>query len=419
MCVGFSSGHPVAMHHGFKFSTSMPVNKEGRWVLEYADYYYQERGIRLFDTWNRVVMAQVELLKVVAEYKRLSSSGCDCSDAVAEFRQQWNEIVRLRAQIAPFVSREGVLFTLSNAYDNLDMLGFDYILKNQRQLPLLIFMTEIMNLYYDKVEDCFYSLQESRHIYYNGIDTDRVASQAERTGFDLQEGQFESSVYDSDCDPSAPLELAFDWGSAISLMVVMQPRQWDFSQGKPSDVVCQTQINEFFVKPDGQDNAMISELISRFCRYYQNHPCREVIYYKDKYGDHRNPNIINASTFNEMAIAELERQGWTVTPQEHRGMEPPQSDKYLLWGVILNESDPNMPRFRINGDRCKYTLISMNNARVKSVDGKMQKDKSSERPTSGVLPEEATHFSDAVDKLIWTKFGDHLRADGGDNFIRF
>jgi hypothetical protein len=47
------------------------------------------------------------------------------------------------------------------------------------------------------------------------------------------------------------------------------------------------------------------------------------------------------------------------------------------------------------------------------VDGKLQKDKSSERKSSGVLPEEATHFSDAADKIVWTKYGEKLKDKGG------
>jgi hypothetical protein len=49
----------------------------------------------------------------------------------------------------------------------------------------------------------------------------------------------------------------------------------------------------------------------------------------------------------------------------------------------------------------------MNNTRVIDKDGKFAKDKSSERSNS-ILPEEATHFGDAVDKRIWTKYGERL-----------
>lgn len=415
---GRKSNHPIAMHHGFKFSTSMPISKEGRWILDYGNYYYHERGIRLFDIWNRIVMQQVELLKVVQHYKVASATGkaAEAAELVPEFRRQWNEIARLKRQISPFVSKEGVLFTLSNAFDNLNMLGFDYLLKNQRLLPLLIFMVEIMNMYYDKVEDCFYSIQERKHVYYNGYDSDRVAEGASRANYDFEDGMFESSVYDRDCDTNSPLELSFDWGSSICLMTVQQPRYWDFVTNCASQTVCQTQINEFFVKPDGGDNMMIRDLIGKFCKYYENHLCREVIFYKDRYGDHRNPNVLNSLTYNEMAIAELQRYGWEVTIEEHPGMEPPQSDKHLLWNIILGEVDPLIPRFRINGDKCKYSLISMNNARVKNVDGQLKKDKKSERPDSGVLPEEATHFSDAVDKLIWTKYAYCLQGSDDDDF---
>ncbi|MBQ4433912.1 MAG: hypothetical protein II894_07145 [Bacteroidales bacterium] len=49
--------------------------------------------------------------------------------------------------------------------------------------------------------------------------------------------------------------------------------------------------------------------------------------------------------------------------------ERPQSDKYLLWGLILREERENLPLVRFNGDRCRFTLISMNNAMIKDVDG--------------------------------------------------
>lgn len=413
---GRKSSKPVNIHHGFKFSTSMPVNKEGRWVLEYADYYKQERGIRLWEIWNRIVAQQMDILSVVQEYKSAKAHDrtADASDLLHQFQRQMNEIQRLRRQITPFVSKEGVLFTVSNAFDNLEMLGFEYLIKNRRLLPSLVFSTEIMNMYYDKVEDCFYSLQESKHIYYNFYDNDRVVDEALRLSLDVKDDTFKSSVFDRDCDTNSPLELSFDWGSSICVMTVQQLRFWDFVHQSVSEQGLQTMINEFFAKPDGRENALITDLIGQFCRYYERHSCREVIFFKDKYGDHRNPNVTNSSTFNDMAIAELERHGWTVSEQEHPGMEPPQSDKYLLWGRILSEYEPNMPRFRINGDKCRYTLISMNNAKVKTVAGKTEKDKSSERQNSGVLPEEATHFSDAVDKLIWIKYGNFIRDDGED-----
>lgn len=118
-------------------------------------------------------------------------------------------------------------------------------------------------------------------------------------------------------------------------------------------------------------------------------------------------------SYNQLAITYFKQAGWEVIEHIHKGMEPPQSDKYLLWGLILREERDNLPLVRFNGDKCRYTLISMNNAMIKDVDGQLKKDKSSERKSSGVLPEEATHFSDAADKIVWTKFGGELKKKEG------
>lgn len=408
---GSKSKNPITQHHGFCYFTSMPTSKEGRWILRYADYYKQERGIRLFDVWNRIVAMQIDMLDVARAYKQAKDGGTEHqrSEARAEFRARWSEISRLREQIRPFVSRDNTLFTVSNAFDNLQMLGMSYILNAQDQMPNLIFLIEIMNMYIEKVTDCFYDIKENKQVYFNSTDSQRVLELAQRTGYSFDNSDLDDSTYDQDCDPSLPLELGFDWGSSICLMIVDQARHYDFVRRCNTDQVCQTQINEFFVKPDTAKSIMIKDLIGKFTHHYRNHSNKVCHFFKDKYGDHRNPTLLNSKTFNQMAIEELKNAGWVVIVKEHRGMEPTYSDRYNLWGVVLSETNKNMPLWRINGDKCRYTLISMNNAKVKTVDNKLSKDKASERPDSGVLPEEATHFSDARDKLLWTKYGESLR----------
>ena len=71
--------------------------------------------------------------------------------------------------------------------------------------------------------------------------------------------------------------------------------------------------------------------------------------------------------------------------------------------MFLKGNDPRYPKFIINGRNCKFTIISMNNTRVIEKEGKFAKDKTSERKDT-ILPEEATHFGDAVDKRFWTKY---------------
>lgn len=397
---GPRSENPVSFHHGFKYSTSMPPTKAGRWILEYAKYYEEEKGVKLFSVWNRIVKMQIELLKLTDP---------------RQFADAWNEIVRLKHKIEPFLSKEGLLFTCSNAFDNLENLGLSYIRREYQKQPYLTFLIEVMNFLFDKVEDCFYSINEEKQIYYASDQSQMIMAMAKETNFDYKpEDILGSSVYDRDCNPSLPLEIVPDWGSAICLFSVSQTRNYDFVSGKTTQQEVHNIINEFFVKPDGNSNVLIKELCANFSRHYSKHANRELHYYKDKYGDSRNPNIVKSKTYNQLAVEYLTAAGWTVIEHEHPSMEPPQSDKYVLINSILKEDNPELPLFRINGTRCRYTLISMNNAMVKEFDGQLKKDKSSERRGSGVLPEEATHFSDAVDKILWTKYGTIVKRDGGD-----
>ncbi len=155
------------------------------------------------------------------------------------------------------------------------------------------------------------------------------------------------------------------------------------------------------------NKVMITDLVDQFCAYYENHPTKRVLYYRDKYGDNRQPNVKNSFSCNNQAIEHFKTKGWKVETRSHKGMEPPQHDKYLLWMNILKANDPRFPKAIFNGKNCKYTLISMNNTNVIERNGKFDKDKNSER-NNKILPEEATHFSDAVDKRIWTEYGKTL-----------
>jgi hypothetical protein len=273
----------------------------------------------------------------------------------------------------------------------------------------LSFMIEILNYMVDRVEDCYYKLDE-RHIYYNATNDSYIRDFAENTDFDMHSLSEQNDCRcDLDCDPRSPLEIAVDWGSAASFMTVQQPRNFDFHTRESRLTPCQCIINEFYAKRSDEEDTLVNALADKFCRYYERHHCRTVILYRDRYGDVRHANA--KKSYNEIFTDRLRKAGWTVEQRTHGGIEPPQHDKFLLWMSVLAETDARYAPVRINGDRCKYTLISMNNTRViTGSDGRFKKDKRSERNTA-VSPLEATHFGDCVDKLIWTKFNHLLRGE--------
>ncbi len=390
---GKNSNEPVRLHHGFRYVSSMPYSPEQKWLLDYGKYYEQDAGILLFDSWNRIVKMQLQLI-----------SAANQSDNKL-FADIWNEIARLKKQITPFVSKNGVLFTLANAFDNLENLGFAYILREFEKQSLLTFMIEILNWIIDKVEDCYYQLDAQKHTYYDATNDDYIRGVAEDTNWDADSLDSPDCRFDLDCNPSKPLEISPDWGVKINLFSVGQEHFFNFVTKELKATDCF--INEFYNKPQETDKIMIYDLVDQFCNYYSSHGNKQIKYYRDKYGDHRNPNVANSKSYNDQAIEYFNKKGWDVEVFSHRGIEPPQHDKYLLWMNILKGNDEQYPDVIFNGKKCKYTLISMNNTKVIETRGKFDKDKSSER-SSKILPEEATHFSDAADKRIWTKYGELL-----------
>jgi hypothetical protein len=397
---GNRSRFPVPWHHGFHYVSSMPFSSSQKWLLDYAMYYEKDAGIPILSLWNRIVKLQLEIINAKRE------------DNAKLFKDVWNETVRLKKQIAPFVSKDGLLFTFANAFDNIENVGLGYIMREFEKQTMLTFMIEIMNMIPDKVEDCYYSIEDKRHIYYNSSNDKFIREYAENTAYDFNKLSAQDSRFDLDCNANMPLEIIPDWGAKICLFSIAQEGSWDFVTGQRIKV--DNTINEFFVKPGETDSVMINELVDSFCNYYKPQIKKHIHYYRDRYGDSRQPNAKSSKSYNEQAIDRLMHNGWNVISMVHRGMEPPQHEKYLLWMNILKSADPKYPHIRFNGQKCKYTLISMNNTRVIEKDGKFSKDKSSERKNK-IMPEEATHFGDAVDKRIWTKYGSLLTS--GSTFV--
>ncbi len=393
---GPKGSSPVYKHNGQTFFSSMPYTPSQKWLLEPADYYEKEKGVRLFDVWNRMVRLQLQLVEAAI-----------AKDAPL-YKELWNECVRLRRSIVPFVSRDGVLFILGSIFDNIANIGMSYIVNMYHLMDKLTFMIEILNFYIDKIDSCYYQIDE-RHIYYNATNDSFIRDFADNEDFNWDKLALEDdSRRDLDCDPNKPLEITPDWGSNAAFLEVGQVRYYDFVARKTSSLPIDCNINEFFVKRDDEADTMVNALIDKFCHYYRFHAKKHLVYFRDRYGDIK--HAISKKTYNQVAIERLEKNGWLVEQRTHEGIEPPQHDKYLLWASVLAESDERFPIKRFNGSKCKYTLISMNNTRVMEDSlGRFTKDKRSERKKS-VLPEEATHFGDAVDKRLWTKYGKLLTS---------
>lgn len=391
--------YSLTFHHGTHHCTSMPFTQDSKWILNPAEYYYTERGIRLFDAWNKICRLQLDLLTI--------------DDPVA-FAAHWNEIARLRQAIQPFVATGinsdgtknqwgGTLFSLANCFDNIQNLGMSYIKDQFKKSSPLTFYIEMMNMVLDKVEDAYYQLDNDMHIYYDSYDYNYIDS----LDYNFSKLSSRDSRFDSDVDKTQPLYIDFDFNSRITVMLVNQINGLVDADGIDTFNI----VKEFYTKPES-GRIPIDDIVDEFCTYYNYHQDKIVMFIRDKYGDEGRAN--SSETYNEQVISRFLRRGWNIVEINYPGKEPPHHDKYLLLANLFNCNIDYFP-IRINGNNCKNTIISLNNTRVIEKDNRFSKDKGSERLNSGVLPEHATHFSDTFDKIVWVRY--HAYAKGTQTSI--
>lgn len=369
-------GH-LPWNHGIHFASSMPIGPESKWLLNEAAYYMDERKIDILSIWKQIVNVQIEMI---------------AQDDYKKFTELWNYAASVKAKIAPFVSKKGLLFTISNAFDNIDNVGLRYFKDTLSKMIYSHWLIEIMNQISDKVEDCFYLLSES-HLY-TRYDYSNITIESEV-------GDMNDCIYDGDCNKDMPLFVQPDWGARVSVITISQDDARDNQVNF---------INEMYTLP-APGKIMVDDLATSLVNYYRRMRNRDIFIGRDKYGDIKQAN--SSKTYNEMFADVLTMHGFNVSFISHRGGEPPMHDKYMLINRMLSGRYPNMPKIGINKDRCKNLILSMGNARVIERDSKFEKDKRSEKDKSGIAPQEATHLSDSFDKILWIRFNDLLKKDHG------
>lgn len=283
-----------------------------------------------------------------------------------------------------------VLYLRASSYENFEVLGQRWFEMMKRTMPDYLFSAEIENIRPQKIEDGFYPQLGEKHLYTN-FNYDYYDSLNQKVSI-----QSINSKGDADCDSYAPLEISVDWGASINCMCVCQQHGDEFKF-----------LKEFYVKsPKILDDLFREEFIP----YYEHHREKTIYFWYDRNGNSRMAN--SDLTFFEQAERILSAAGWKVVAMS-RGLDPPHQDKYLLWNILLKESESHLPVIRFNKAHTKCTLLSMGNAPAKDIKG-IQKDKGSERKKD-FPQEEATHFSDAADIIVYGKFRDLL--DGRSSFI--
>lgn len=292
---------------------------------------------------------------------------------------------------------ETLAFFEAAVYVNIPAVTPQYILQMKRNMGENEFRASMLNhdLVRNDEKEYFYPLLNENEHGYVADDFGRL----DNLGYDFEALRNVDCTFDTDLDKNCPIEISIDWGGNINCLVVCQEKHNALNV-----------INSMYVKhPEN-----IKQLAAKFNTYYRPHKIKTLRLYYDPSGNNKQPN--SSETLAEEFTRLLRNEGWVVQMM-HLGYHnnPLYELRYNLYNLILQSGrmhDPKYPHLFINRNNCREVFISMLDAGLLKLNKKLKKDKRSEKPGSGVLPEHATNFSDAVDYIVVHKYGHLLDASG-------
>ncbi|MDJ1472843.1 hypothetical protein [Xanthocytophaga flava] len=369
-------GH-IPFHKGQFHFTSMPYGNEGKWIMDFGNYYERQDNYDFIYLRNEIIKLQLQFL--------------DNPDRNFRIRT-WEQLQKLEKECVFYRQKrgkdKGKFYMEASAFDNLKNLGLDYYTRERAKAASeFTFQVEYLGKRTDKIEGGFYPYLSDLHRY-STYDNDYLHS----LEYDLEKIGLIDSRADSDCIATQELWLGADWGSKINCLSIGQTREYGFDF-----------INAMFVKTP----QILDDVAKNFCNYYKYHLKKVVNFVYDHTG---NTQMANSKlTYAEQFTKILEEHGWTVY-RLTEGAANFHNDKYMLLSRLLKENDPHLPKLRFNKNNCKYLLISMDNAPARDGKNGIEKVKTSEKSTT--IPQEtATHFSDSGDLIICHLYGDLLDTE--------
>jgi hypothetical protein len=250
----------------------------------------------------------------------------------------------------------------------------------KRDLTPKTFQTSILCQRLGIAKDGFYSSMREGHKY-NASNFEVLDAEFRK----LADGSLASSPAslnsdaDADVNPLKPICIGMDYNANINWIVAGQP------EGKRLNV-----IKSFYVKFERK----IPALIDDFCRYYENHQNKTVIFYYDATALGGN-YAVNEQDFHWVIVHEFEKHGWQVV-DIYLGNPMRHDEKYLLINQGFAGKQRLMPFFnRQNNDDL---ILAIQSAGVSRGRNGFRKDKSGEK-----LPESEENLLE-------------LRTDGTDAF---
>lgn len=374
-------GH-LAQHHSMLYCTDMPTQPSGKWILEKEKEMNVEQ-IELIKTTHLHIIQLKDAFPKASKTKK--------GVLLKSIQHYENLLNELRF--------ESVYYSEFSSLENIEALGVQYIKQMRRSLQDLEYQTSILGRRVFRIENGWYGLLDEDIHEYNSYDYSFIDNHYT----DLSRSTTLDCRQDADIDKGLPLDISLDYGGAHNFIVTGQPNGDKYRF-----------LNAMYVK--SMNKEYLKDLLQRWCEYYKGHTVKEVIYYYD----HTATGTYQGAeeSCEDIVCNYLTNAGFDVN-KIYIGHTPTPKSRYILWQMSLSGNQEQIPMCVFNKTNCKNLLISMYNCGVLPGGATgYEKDKRTEKKDN-VPQEEAPHFSDAADTLLWGRYSEAFRKTGDfvDNMV--
>lgn len=348
-------------HHGITLTTDMPVGTSGRWLLDRVNAMDKE-----------AINQILELQAVIFQLKYMSARAN---------QQQQKEIKKQIKVIEADLNelRRGLLYYHeASTLENIHALGEDYIYQQLRDTSQFQFDTQILNLRPLKMEDGFYpDFDEEQHGYFSEDNSyfDNTVINYNQPSFDCRK--------DADLNPNLPLDISLDYNRRIHPLVV--------SQIYKDEIRIVNAMHVLYPRK-------LKDVVADFNKYYKHHKRRFIRYWYD----HTAVADQHETRICDDVINALRAHNWIVQPMYigNRGAKANHEAIYRMFGDLYGETGKYDKRLRINRETARQLIVSICLAGAELRKDGYGKNKKPEQDAK-FPAEEATHYSEALDVLVY------------------
>ncbi|WP_020603116.1 terminase large subunit domain-containing protein [Spirosoma spitsbergense] len=373
-CISFPNGFVIEFE---SFKMAAAENRGANY-----DLYVIDEGLNFKKEWLKVVLPTLR-----ANVGKFSSTFHQMlavfSSPPWDLAGQWMYDIEALSKTEP-----GRYFFLEvKTRDNLAFLPDDYLDTLQKNLTKLEYEVEVEGKRLSKMPHNFYpSFQH--HIHVIKEESDEYEARAAWSG---------ELLYNT----SHRIEASLDFNAHFTSATLWQS---DYTEARLIDnLYCK----EPGIDADGVAMTMAQTLATLIATEYVSHKTKQITLTGDRNGKNKSAGSTK-SMFDQVAEI-LEASGWHVSTQA-LNFNPPHIDKFKDLNNVFAERNTDLIRVRVDGIRCKATVISMDNSPLNTDYTKSKRSESSK-----VDQELATHLSDTVDYyILWKLKGGRSLQGGGD-----